>query len=123
VLHADGEILDLGVGIELEPEPGRYLPHQLSSRVEIEPATCTGRLVAEDDVLRDREHRNQHEVLMHHADSGGHRISRAGEMLLHPVEKNLALLGPIEAAENIHQRRLAGTVLTEQTVDLARFHH
>src|SRR3712207_7849753 len=39
---------------------------------DVERAGCTGRLVAEHDVLRDGEDGDEHEVLVDHADAGGH---------------------------------------------------
>ena len=35
------------------------------------------------------------------------------------VEQDLALVGLVQAVEHVHERRLAGAVLTEQAVDLA----
>ena len=39
-----------------------------------------------------------------------------------PVEQDLALVGRGEPVEDVHQGRLAGAVLAEQRVDLARRH-
>ena len=39
------------------------------------------------------------------------------------VDEDLALVGPVEAVEDVHQRRLAGAVLAEQPVDLTGFDH
>ena len=46
-----------------------------------------------------------------------------GEVLHDVVEQDLALVGVVEAVEHVHQRRLAGAVLAEQAVDLARLDH
>ena len=35
------------------------------------------------------------------------------------VQEDLALVGPVEPVEDVHQRRLAGAVLAEQRVHLA----
>jgi hypothetical protein len=45
--------------------------------------------VAEHDVLGDREDRDEHEVLVHHADAGGHRVAGAAEILDDVVEQDL----------------------------------
>ena len=37
-----------------------------------------------------------------------------------PFDPDLALVGPVEPVEDVHQRRLAGAVLAEQRVHLAR---
>jgi hypothetical protein len=45
--------------------------------------------VAEHDVLGDGEDRDEHEVLVHHADSGAHRVAGAAESLDVVVEEDL----------------------------------
>ncbi len=81
-----------------------------------------GLLVAEHDVLGHREDGDEHEVLVHHADAGVHRVAGAGEGLHLVVEQDLALVGLVQAVEDVHQRGLARTVLAEQGVDLAGLH-
>jgi hypothetical protein len=77
--------------------------------------------VAEHDVLRNGEDRDEHEVLMHHADACGHRVAGAGEPLHDTVEQDLALVGPIQAVQNVHEGGLASAVLSEKGVDLTGF--
>ena len=38
------------------------------------------------------------------------------------VEQDLAGVGPVQPGQDVHQRALAGAVLAEQRVDLARAH-
>ena len=78
-----------------------------------------GLLVAEHDVLGDGEDRDEHEVLVHHADAGRHGVAGAGEVLDVVVEQDLALVGLVQAVEHVHERGLACAVLAEQAVDLA----
>ena len=73
----------------------------------------------EDDVLGDRHHRDQHEVLVDHADAVLDRGLRRAELGRLAVDQDLALVGPVEAVEDVHQRRLAGAVLAQQRVHLA----
>jgi hypothetical protein len=75
-------------------------------------------LVPSIDVLGDGEDRDQHEVLVHHADAGGHRVPGRRRSPV-AVDEDLALVGLVEPVEHVHQRALAGTVLAEQGVDLA----
>ena len=75
--------------------------------------------MAEHHVLGDGEDGDEHEVLVHHADAGVHRVAGAGEVLHDVVEQDLALVGLVQAVEHVHQRRLARAVLAEQAVDLA----
>ena len=49
-----------------------------------------------------------------------HRVAGAGEVLDLVVEQDLALVGPVQPVEDVHQRGLAGAVLAEEAVDLAR---
>ena len=76
-------------------------------------------LDAEHDVLGDGEHRHEHEVLVDHADAGGDRVARAAERDRLAVDQDLALVGLVEAVQDVHQRGLAGAVLAEQGEDLA----
>jgi hypothetical protein len=101
-------------------KPNRDLGDLGPGRGQIQPAAEGGLLVAEHHVLGNGEHGDQHEVLVHHADSGRHGVSRTREVLHDIVEQDLALFGPIQAVENVHQGALAGAVLPEQRVDLAR---
>ena len=59
-------------------------------------------------------------MLVDHADAGADRIARAAELDRLAVDQDLALVGPVEAGEDVHQRGLAGAVLAEQAEDLAR---
>ena len=77
--------------------------------------------MAEHDVLGDREDGDEHEVLVHHADAGVHRVTGAGEVLHLVVEQDLALVGLVQAVQHVHEGGLACAVLAEQAVDLARF--
>lgn len=119
LLHTDGEILDERIRVDVEAETVGDLAHLRAGAVEVEAASELRLLVPEHHVLCDREHRDEHEVLVHHADSGGHRIAWAGEALHDIVEQDLALVGLIEAVEHVHQGGLACPVLAEQGVDLA----
>src|SRR5690606_21828917 len=73
----------------------------------------------EHDVFGHREHRDQHEVLVHHADAGRDAVAWPAEADWLAVDQDLALVGPIEAGEDVHHRRLAGAVLAEQAEHLA----
>ena len=106
-------------GSTSQPVLGADRAHLLARLGEVEAVEAAGRLDAEHDVLGDREHRHQHEVLVHHADAGPDRVARALEPHRLAVDEDLALVGPVEPAEDVHQRRLAGAVLAEQAEDFA----
>ena len=95
------------------------LTRRRASARSMQPAAADG-LVAEHHVLRDGEHRDEHEVLVDHADAGGHRVAGAGERHGRVVDEDLAAVGVVQPVEHVHQRALAGAVLPEQRVDLAR---
>ena len=91
----------------------------LAGLLDVEPVERLHRLDAEHDVLGDREDRDQHEVLVDHADAGADRVAGAAELDRLAVDEDLALVRPVEAGEDVHQGGLAGAVLAEQAEDLA----
>ena len=78
--------------------------------------------VFEHDVLAHREARNEVALLMDDADAGRDRIARTLEADGRAVEPQLALVGAIDAGDDLDQRRFAGAVLAEQRVDRAAAH-
>ncbi len=81
-----------------------------------------GGLDAHHHVLGDGEHGDEHEVLMHHPDAGGDRVAWRGEVLSDAVDEDLALIGPVQAVQDVHQRALAGAVLADEGEHLAATH-
>ena len=84
-----------------------------------------GDFAVELDVFGDREARNQHEFLMHHADALGHCVHGRHDFRLFAVHDDLALeaaggVNHRHAEQDVHQRGLACAVLAEQRVDLTR---
>ena len=79
----------------------------------------TGRL-AEKNVLRHVELRNQAEFLAHEFDAKRQRVAGAFD-LNDPerVDLDFACIWRDDAEQNLHQRRFARAVLAEQCVDLA----
>ena len=73
-------------------------------------------LGAEQDVLQHRERLHQHEVLVHHADAGGDGVAGTGDRRRPAVDLHAAGVGPVEAVQDAHQGRLAGTVLADDAV-------
>src|SRR5438105_2006838 len=74
---------------------------------------------AEDQVLRDRKSRYQHEVLVNDADAGGNRFAGRPTGHIATGNANATGIGPDQATEHAHQRRFSGAVLTNESVDLA----
>src|SRR6266849_1372722 len=80
------------------------------------------RLTAQHDVLAHREHRDEHEVLVDHADAKPDGVAGAGDLCRCAVDEDLARVGVNEPVQDVHQRALAGPVLPHQSVDLALAH-
>ena len=78
------------------------------------------RLLAEEDVVGDRQDGHQHEVLVDHADPSRDRVGRPADRDWAPVERDLTLVGRRQPVQDVHQGRLPGAVLAEERVDLAR---
>jgi hypothetical protein len=118
LLLSDRDVLDLRVRVDVELEPLREVVHSSLGAVRVEQDALP-RLVGEDDVLGDGHHRDEHEVLVHHADAGGDRGVRRVDLDRPAVEQDLPLVLRVEAVEDVHERRLARAVLAEQRVHLA----
>ncbi len=106
--EADLGELAAGGGIELAPA------HQ--ARAGEAP------LVAEPDVLADREVGQQRLLLEHHADAVPGGVGGAAQRDRLASEQDAASVGLVDAGEDAHQRRLAGTVLADQADHLVRPH-
>ena len=78
------------------------------------------RLAAEPDVLGDGARRQQVELLEHGGEAGALRLDRVAEADLLAGELDGAGVGLVDAGEHLHERRLAGAVLADQAVHLAR---
>ena len=88
-------------------------------RAPVDDARPARRRRAEEDVLRHRQVRDEVELLVDDADAERERVARAVDRRRLAVEPDLAGVLAIRAAENLHQRRLAGAVLAEQHVHVA----
>ena len=83
-------------------------------------ATADAAAVTEHEVLGDREPGDEPELLVHHADARVDRLTRRCEVDPPAVEGDRALVGAVQAGEDVRQRRLPGAVLAQQRVHLAQ---
>ena len=121
LLPADRQRADLGVGVDLEAELlGRARRSAGWASFRSRKIAVGHRLLAEEDVLGDGQDRDEHEVLVDHADPAGDGVGGPVMSTALAVEQDLALVGHGQPVEDVHQGRLAGAVLAEQGVDLAR---
>ena len=72
-----------------------------------------GDLMAQDDVLGNRQRRNQHEVLVDHADPKPDGVEGTADLDPMAVEGDLARVWPQQAIDDVHQGGLAGAVLAQ----------
>ena len=120
LLHADGDILDDGVGVDVQAVFFRQVDDLFPRLLLLQEAHFV-RLDAEDDVVEDGEAFDQLEVLVDHADAERVGVVRVADLDLAAVLVDLAFLRLVKAEEDAHERRFACAVFTEQGVDLTLF--
>ena len=118
LLLADRDVLDAGARIDGEAvavgdllDAPLRLPH-------VEEHALARRLLGEDDVLGHRHHRDEHEVLVHHAHPGVDRRARRPQPHRASLDEDLALVRVVQPVEDVHQGGLARAVLSEERVHL-----
>ena len=119
LLDADGEFLDHRVRVDVEAELLGQVPHLGPGPPPVEQAEAAGGLLAQGHVLGHGEHRDEHEVLVHHADPGGDGVFGGADRDRLAVHPDLALVGLSQPVQDVHQGRFAGPVLAQQGADLA----
>ena len=83
---------------------------------------CPPRLAAEEDVAGDVQCLDHLALLMDDADAQTSRIRRSVHHHWHTLERDGARVRPMDAAENLHQRRLARAVLADEADNLSSRH-
>jgi len=76
--------------------------------------------VAQIDVLRHRQRGHQRGFLEHHRNAVVQRIGGAGKGQRRAAEPHLAMRRAVNARDDLGQRRLAGAILSQKRVNLAR---
>ena len=87
----------------------------------IDQAEAPGR-VADHDVVRDRQVRNQGQFLEDAGYAGGDRSGGVGKLDLVPLEQHPALVGRDDAGDDLNECRFSCTVLAEDGMDSAALH-
>jgi hypothetical protein len=80
------------------------------------------RLAAEEDIAGDVQCLDDLTLLMDDADPETSRIRRSVHHHWHTLERDGARVGPMDAAEYLHQRRLARAVLADEADNLSSRH-
>ncbi len=120
LLLADADVLDLRVRVVTQADAGEQVLGTQLRGGPVDGAEAAG-LVAEEQVLGDRELRDQRELLVDDHDAGLLGLLDVREADFLALEDDLAGVGAVrvDAGEDLHQGRLAGTVLAADRVDLA----
>ncbi len=103
LLPADRQGADLLIGIDVESEPLAELADATVRGTAVEEDRVRHRLVAEEDVLGDREDRDEHEVLVDHADPAVDGIGRPVDGHRPAAQEDLTLVGLREPVEDVHE--------------------
>src|SRR5207249_8721985 len=80
LLQSDGKLASASIGVERQAVLARHLLDVAPRLSTVVYAARDHGLTAEHDVLADREDRDQHEVLVHHADAVGDCIPRTADL-------------------------------------------
>ena len=117
LLHPHGDILHLGVQVHLQTVALGQLLHLLPGLPLLEKAQPGG-LRSQDDVVQHREHVDELEVLVDHADAQGSGV--IGIIDLHglTVFSDLSRLRLVQAEEYAHKGGFPRAVLPQESVDL-----
>ena len=122
--HLAGGEVEVGgahARVDVEPDLGELARGRgVERRASDQAGAGEPRLVAETDVLADREVGQQRLLLEHHADAVAGGVGGAGEARRLAAEQDRAGVGLVDAGQDAHQRRLAGAVLADQAHDLVR---
>ena len=123
LLLADADFLDGGVRILAEAYPCQQFGGAGPGLGPVDHAAL-GRLVAEEDVLHDRQFRDEREFLVDDHDAGVLAGPDVLELLDFVLVDDVPGVGAerVNAREDLHQGGLAGAVLTADGVDLAGLH-
>ena len=118
LLHPDGDILHMGIGIDTQAVFFGKLDHALAGFPLLQKAHLI-RLHAEDDIIQHGEAFHQLEVLVNHSDPQRVRIVRVIDRHHFAVLFDDARFRLIKPEEHGHQGGFSGAVFTKQSVDFS----
>ena len=118
LLHAHGDVLYLGVRVYGQAVAPAELLHIFPGGHHVQ-GRALGGLRAQDDILRDGEGLDKHEVLVDHAYAGGYGVPGIVHLYGFAVYQYLAGGGLEQTEELVHQGGLARSVLPQYRVYLA----
>ena len=118
LLHADRNVNDLCLGLDMQVKALGIFLRDFHGLLVVEEEALS-RCHAEHHVFRDRQARNEHEVLVHHADPMRDGDGGRSEVQLLPIHPDLAARRLLEAEEHFHKRRFTCAVFAHQRVNFA----
>ena len=121
LLLSQGQLPDACARFDGEPVSLRHLGDAPLDRPGVQqerPADVT--VITEHDVLGDAERLHESKMLVHHGDARIERVAWGVELDRLTPQADLAAVRPVEPRQDVGQRRLAGAVLAQQCVHLAR---
>ena len=92
----------------------------LIHRLEVDAAPAAQRFATDEDVLGDTEVWEHRCFLVDYGDPSGPRSGGAVQGHLPAIDDKSAAIGLVNAGQDLDQRRLAGSVLADKGVGLAR---
>jgi hypothetical protein len=95
--------------------------HNLLGPADIDDATA-GRLLSQDNIFRDGEWRDQHEMLVHHANAQFDRIAGIGQSHGLPVNADGTPVRSQKTIQDVDESGFAGAIFTNQRVNFPRSH-
>ena len=104
LLGTNRKVFDEGIGIKIETKARRDFFNSASGLRKINQPACFCRLETQSDRFCDGKDRDQHEVLVHHSNPRGNRITGTVEMDRIPIDEDFSFIGLVKAVKHIHQR-------------------
>ena len=99
---ADAEFADWHVEIKVGTDGRHDVFNACAGLLDVDNASAA-RFASENDVLKNGEVVGEHEVLMHHADTGTDCITRRLETALGSFDRNRSRVGLLHPVERLHQ--------------------
>jgi hypothetical protein len=120
LLVGDGQPPRRPVRVQVHAELLEQLHAPAAQRRPVDPAQRAQRLAADEDVLRDREVREQRRLLVDHRDPGGARVGRPGQRQRLACQRERPGVRCMHPGQDLDERGLPRAVLADQPVRLAR---
>ena len=107
-------------GVHPDAETREDLGRLAAHRTPVDRPESATRRMADEDVLGDRQVREESRLLVDYGDAQRPGLGRTLQRDLLTVEQQRAGVGLMDAGQDLDERALAGAVLADQPMDLAR---